>query len=69
MVFEGFWLASVCKLCSLDQTTRCCSSLSQSGDKYSGKDEAQGGPIVSCDESESWSYSKATQLREIDQSE
>ena len=63
VVFEGFWLASVCRPCSLDQTTCCCSLLSQSGDKYLGKDEAQWGPIGSCDESESRSYSKGTQLR------
>ena len=68
VVFEGFQFASVCKLRSLDQTTRRCSSLSQSGDKYLGKDEVQWGPIVSDNKSESWSNSKGTQLRGIGRS-
>ena len=63
--FDGCQLASMRSSHSLDQTTRRCSSLSQLGDKYSGKDEAQWGPIVSCDEPESWSSSKGTQLRGI----
>ena len=62
---DGFELASFCSSCSLDQTTCRCSSLSQLGDKYSGKEEAQWGPIVSYDESKSWGNSKGTQLRGI----
>ena len=50
-------------------TMVCCLSLSQSRDKYSGYEEAQWGPIVSCDKSESWSSSKGTQLRGIGLSE
>ena len=34
--FDGLRLASLRSSCSLDQTTTCCLSLSQSGDKYSG---------------------------------
>ena len=66
---DGFWLASVCSSCSLCQTTCHCWPLSQSGDKYSGNDEAQWGPIAFDDEFESWSNSKGTQLRGIGRSE
>ena len=74
--------ASYCSFCSLSdlarlerwsvslaQTIFCCSSLPWWGDKNSGYEEGQWGPIVVNDESESWSNSKGTQLRGIGRSE
>ena len=56
-------------LCSLDQTTLHCSFWVWFWDKYLGYDKLQWGAIVASIESESWSYSKGTQLRGIGRSE
>ena len=56
-------------LSSLSQTILCCSPLPWWGDKNSGYEEGQWGPIATDDESESWSNSKGTQLRGIGRSE
>ena len=50
---------------SLAQTIFCCSLLLWWGDKNSGYEEGQWGPIATDDESEPWSNSKGTQLRGI----
>ena len=53
---------------SLAQTILCCSLLLWWGDKNSGYEEGQWGPIAIDDESESWSNSKGTQSRGIGRS-